>query len=1026
MWRRSVGFVVSALIAGLVAIALFSAPFVRHVWSRHTYARRLGIARLISASNALPYRHVLPRVTPLFDYRPYRPVERGSIDTSEAELLESVAPFARTNTHDDNASTLQGAGVAMLTAGEPAQACALLERALYTASGERSVVPAIARSNDARLLTDLAAAYYQRGVANNDPESTLSAIDAATRATQLDPKFEVAAFNRALAIERVHAPDRAIAAWKDYLRLDDAEGWRAEARAHVGALDQLRKVSPKTDLASHIENELLPSWGAAFLRGDAAMADSKLSEASAAAHELATCCGDDFYDKAVESAQDSARHDRRHALTLAAAYQKYQEGYALSRTDETTKSLPALEASRDALVSLGDIFAVKPWRLAAVSYALIGEHEKALRETDAALEYCRARPGCSSTVRGHLLWGRGLVFGRLGDPQRANAEFAEALHGFESAHDTQNAASIHALIASNLIFLGATDDAWPHLMTAMRAADASGRMRRIYIAYTGATDAASTRHHWASARMFEDVIIDSERREHNVVLLADSLLTRGQILAAVSPAEARHDFAEARQIATTIPDARRRAKVLASAATSEAGVLTPQEAARSLTEALQYYDDVKDHYHVAEIYAKRAEEEEKSGMKGAAEADFRHCIDELELERESIAPSDLRMTSFTRSSSVFDEVIEHLWSSARRADAFEMAEESRGREFARAASRTQQFRLADAAHALREGEVLVDYAVLPDHMLAWVVDARGVVTWIDSPVTAEQLQDAADGLRDGFDAAIARLSTLVWRPVSAPVRGARRVIIVPNKALRAVPFAALRDVSTSRFLVEDHEIVVAPSAAAYSESVRRDGQLRRRDGSVVIAMSTGGDESRHLPRLEAGADEAAAVRDIYRGRSVVAGAMTPERFLAMTRDAKIVHVIAHALSNDVHPQYASIVFEKGRQGGDLYADTIAKTTWPSTRVVFLSTCGIASPGAYNDVPLTLPESFVAAGVPIVVASMAPVDDARASEFARIFHRQFAQSGDAVVALRTAQLHFLNADRNNVKAWSFWTAIGGSS
>jgi len=502
-------------------------------------------------------------------------------------------------------------------------------------------------------------------------------------------------------------------------------------------------------------------------------------------------------------------------------------------------------------------------------------------------------------------------------------------------------------------------------------------------------------------------------------------LTRGQILLNVSPVEARRDFAEARRIAATIPDPGRRAKVLATAALSEAGAIDPQDAAKLLTDALQYFDSVKDHYHLAEIYSQRAEAAGKMRMQQAAEDDFRRCIGELELERESIASADLRVASFTRSSDVFDRVIDHLWLSGRRDDAFGMAEESRGREFIHAQHRSP-LRLADVAKSLRSDEVLIEYALLPNRMLTWVIDARGRVTWIDAPVKEQDVQSAVNRLRDDFDEAIERLSALVWNSMSDATRAAKRIVIVPNKALRAVPFAALRDRASAHFLIEDHEILVAPSATAYFQSVSRDAQSHQRTAPVAIMTSTGGDESRRLPRLEAGAGEAAAVRDIYGDRAVIDAAATPERFIARTRGAAVVHVIAHAVSNAEHPEVSSIVLDAGNQGRDLYARTIEAASWPATRVVFLSTCGTAEPATYNDAPLTLPESFVAAGVPVVIASMTAVNDARASDFAVAFHRHFAQSGDAVNALRAAQLEFLHADRNDTKTWSSWIAIGGTS
>jgi len=47
---------------------------------------------------------------------------------------------------------------------------------------------------DAGLLSDLAAAYYVRGTAENRVEVILSAIDASSRARMVDPTLAAASF----------------------------------------------------------------------------------------------------------------------------------------------------------------------------------------------------------------------------------------------------------------------------------------------------------------------------------------------------------------------------------------------------------------------------------------------------------------------------------------------------------------------------------------------------------------------------------------------------------------------------------------------------------------------------------------------------------------------------------------------------------------------------------------------------------------------------------------------------------------
>lgn len=1023
--RKSVYRIVFVIVVAAIAAAVigpFAAP-LRVKWQQSIYDKKLGVRDVVAAADALRYRQSAARLTAGFAYRPQR-VTRGSSgpDPSELPLYASVSALT------GNPATLHGSGIAYLAVGRDHDAGAAFEKAVRRAYPQASLGAAIGRVSDAPLLSDLAAAYYQQGIRENRTESILNAIDLSSRALEIDPQLQAAAFNRALAIEQLHTPVQAIDAWNRYLSLDGDSGWASEARSHIATLSAAPRPKEQTteQRAKRIEYELLPAWADAFVRGDTVAADAQLREATDEARGLVSCCGDAFHQSAVEVVEKAVKSDRRRALQLAAAHQKYREGRDLYVNDSNTEAIAVLEAARDGFLAAQDVFAVKAWDTAAASYIYIGNPQTAVRESTAALDFCTARDDCSDAQRGHLLWGRALAAGRLGDPQAAIADYTEALHAFEAAREMENAASVHALIAENLTYLGAVDDAWPHLLVALRAANANGKLSRIYIAFTDASDAAKSHKHFISARLFEDVVIDVARRENNTILLSDSLLTRGRLLAAMESADAHRDLEEASKLALSVKDPQRRARVLAAAAMAQADVLPPNEAQRSLTEALKYYEATGDHYHIAELHAARAEAEEKLGLTELAEKDFLDCIRQLELERTTIATSELRTESFSRSSSVFDRVIRHLWAAGRRDDAFSLAEQSRGRELGGVGT-AAPVRIAGVMNGIRDEDALIEYALLPDRMVVWVIRRNGAI-FVERPLPASEVEDAVVALRDDFIAAIPRLGVMTYAPIANAVKDSKRLVIVANKALTAIPFSALRDPSTRRYLIEDHEIVVAPSAAAYLQAIQRDRSLRDRARSVLVAAYVDGDESRHLPRLDAGSNEIQAIRRVYgETESLSDSAASPERLLAAARNAGVVHIVAHAVSNGDHPEYASIVLAPGAEGRDLYASTVARASLRFTRLLFLNSCGTPARTVYNDAPLTLPESFVAAGVPLVIGSLTPLDDADAADFAVSFHRAFARSGDAVDALRQTQLECLrSASRRDPQIWSAWIAIGGSS
>jgi tetratricopeptide (TPR) repeat protein len=121
------------------------------------------------------------------------------------------------------ASARHAAAVALLLAGHADEAGRALEAALAAATG------ADAR---AALLADLSAAHAAQG-------QWQEALEAARRARLEDPDHPAAAFNEALALERLGRADAADAAWRALV--DDrttAPAWRDEARRHLRASRQ--------------------------------------------------------------------------------------------------------------------------------------------------------------------------------------------------------------------------------------------------------------------------------------------------------------------------------------------------------------------------------------------------------------------------------------------------------------------------------------------------------------------------------------------------------------------------------------------------------------------------------------------------------------------------------------------------------------------------------------------------------------------------------------------------------------------
>ncbi len=229
---RSVLAAAVAFAAAAILVVLFGPLLRERLWRNDG-----GIERLVEASDAREaYRPADARLTGGFGYKPRKRALRGTatpeVDwsvSSEAGRIRDRAKKARTR---ENLLDLASAHFVM---GEFDEAVQIYESLLMQGPGPRSLGERIATSDDARLLTDLAAAYCGRAFARDRRTDLLLSSDSAARAMALRPSPE-AAWNRAIALEALELRSDALAAWSRYLELDGDSAWATEARARVREL----------------------------------------------------------------------------------------------------------------------------------------------------------------------------------------------------------------------------------------------------------------------------------------------------------------------------------------------------------------------------------------------------------------------------------------------------------------------------------------------------------------------------------------------------------------------------------------------------------------------------------------------------------------------------------------------------------------------------------------------------------------------------------------------------------------------
>lgn len=221
--RRLIAFAAAAAVGGVL---LYQPLTVQ--WHVH---------KLREAANEMPERAADERLSLDLSHKKF-PRRRGlQEDTDDLTLL---AAAGRVEADASKSSARQHSrGIALLVTGQREEAARVLGDAVMAQTGSHDLAAAINRCTDVALLNDLSAAHGAVADYGTKPASQAIALQAATRASELDPKSPVAAWNLAVAIQRVD-PKAAVAAWNHYVAIDPSSSWGAEAKDRLTTLQEDR------------------------------------------------------------------------------------------------------------------------------------------------------------------------------------------------------------------------------------------------------------------------------------------------------------------------------------------------------------------------------------------------------------------------------------------------------------------------------------------------------------------------------------------------------------------------------------------------------------------------------------------------------------------------------------------------------------------------------------------------------------------------------------------------------------------
>jgi CHAT domain-containing protein len=986
----------------------------------------------------------------------YAPIGQNRVDPSRRRKLARLTHkvLARLEKARSPGALADGALVDLLLQS-PAAAVAKLEEAI-------AVQP---RWPDLRC--DLAAAYLARSETSRQPADLGLALAAADRALAANSTLAPALFNRALALERLFLLEDAEAAWSRYLKVDPASPWADEARHHFELLgqagptdlwrrwrDELRPAALAGDQAflrqvvsrfpqpvrEKVEEDLLPAWGEAFLHRDIPGAESALTTARALAESLSSTNGDRLLADAVAAiGRVQMAGDTQRLTALARGHQIYGRARPLVNRHQIDDAEPLLLSARRDLEWAGSPFAA--WARLQLASCRIERSDN--RAALALLKGLRVEfdLGHYPSLRGRVEWLTALI--QLGgtDPAAGLASYHRALEAFRSLGERENLSTIESLLGEALTYLGEGTAAWTYRYSGLSALPEVFNPRRRAGRFEEAQRALETEGQEAAALYFSRQAARAAQQLGDPVSVSNALLRSAQLSYRLGDlAGARRDLAAARRQAEAAEKGQRERSV-AAVDVAAGEIEPPEQARRFLLRALEFYRRAENHYPLVSIHLALGRLEIRSGALALGEADLDAAINEYERQRTALAGNPQQQdVYFAQSRSLFDTMIElQAVTFHRPQQAFGYAE--RGRVRARldekgenhsGSAPTTQATLA----ALPSRGAFIEYAVLPERTLAWVL-RRGSLVSFELAAGRERLASLTGQLqwalaaRDTASAeqAAAQLYDLLVKPLTGALTAGEPLTIVPDKELHSIPFALLRDRRKGRFLIEDHALTVSPSVAVHLACRERARVLAAAgtDSSALIAGAPAFDQTifPSLESLPAAETEARQVAALYpRPKLLLGQDATKVRFMAEIEGHAVVHFAGHSLVHPSEPLLSQLALAPSPgDSGSLRALDLYRLRPVHTRLVVLSACESGSRQTRGAEGVTgLASHFLALGIPTVVASLWSVADRPTALLMASFHRHFRGGEDATDALRSAQLELLRHSDPVLRSPASWGAF----
>lgn len=953
---------------------------------------------------------------------------------------------------------------------------------------------------NAKIHNDYAVALLQEALSqtsseNNQIEPKGRALEEVQKALELDNSLLEAHFNRALILQAMRASEQAKQAWEEYLQKDSTSPWADEARRNIKLIEQQQRGAARetsdpfeaflkaqqrsddvaawkavsasyTSGGNEITNRLIDGFLSVKSGGPQLDPSSSLAALIYVAKLESERTGDrftsdlvNFYQRAGPTLKPILASARYHMQTAYASFQKSQFQEAIN---EYNRARSDYQQAKD---NTGIIFV--DYRLAHC-YVLRPNPQQARSAFDQLRTICEKKEYLWLVAQ--CLYGLAHASSDLSEYSKALDFSSGALTQFEHIGDVNGALKSLTQLADLNQLLNQIPRSLSYLSRALGLAETSesdsqqlwGTLNQIGFSM------ASLKLN-AAALFYQKEALQLALKAGIPLLSSRSYSYVGAAYAAMQMyPQALDQATQAFEIGRSMNRETAGKEMMAQASLQLGDIYNDtgrcDEALKHYDYSLQLYRELDFDFHSYVAHKGKLHCFLASANNRAVHDELPTVLKFSELYRKKITDESQRNSFFDAEQEVYDIAIGYEFSIEKEyVKALDYSEQSRARSLLDAVQRgrrresnspelnssivTLPLPVTEIQKRMPANSQIVQYAVLDDKVAIWVVTQKRV-EHEEVPIKAEVLTARVnDFLREVARPSAAgsdqpspgsELYRLLIGQIERYLDRGRILLIVPDKILNYLPFAALTSPVTSHYLIQDYDLGAAASATLFVNlSALAQRKTDPRAESILSVGNPSFDRGffKSLRELPASLEESRAVAALYpKSRRLVREQATESATRAELEKADVAHLAMHFVLNEQSEELSGFPLapetanNAGGFDGFLQSHEISSLNLHRMRLVVLSACQTGIERDYRgEGAVGAARPFFIAGVPTVVASLWPVDSDASAELMVKFHQHRRDGLRVTQALQMAQLEMIRGERyRDPYYWAPFIAIGGLS